>query len=264
MVVAEQDKFLEYVQSRQHADQKSVIALGHLDAIRRELERTGSFHPGLRILDVGCGKGLYSVAFARAGYQVAGVDLNEKLIDLAREFAAKSGTEVDFRLGVGNELPFEDESFDIVFANSLLEHVPDWKACLREWSRVLAPEGVLWVETTNVIHPRQAEYRWLPLYSWWPAPLKKLVVKAASGPFPALANYTPWPAVNWFSFFQLRRFLTSECGISEVRDRFHLMDETRLPKRIVKRLALSSQVGLWLAYLLVPTVIVLARKPKRS
>lgn len=214
------------------------------------------------MLDIGCGQGLYSCILNNLGFSVTGVDLDKDLIEMARKNAVEADMDIQFEVAPGDNLPFPDGSFDVVFSNSLLEHVPDWEACVAEWVRVLAAGGLLWIETTNVIHPRQREFRWLPVYSWWPKFLKNLAVKAAAGPFPALANYTPWPAIHWFSYFQLRDCLSNH-GLS-VRDRFDCMDITnkgRL-KRSIRDLAVSSELGRRFAYLLVGGVIVLGRKPK--
>ena len=192
---------------------------------------------------------------------MTGIDINAGMIARARARAAAQHLSIQYETGSTDRLPFHDRTFNIVFANSVLEHVTDWERCLLECIRVLAPGGLLWIETTNVLCPRQGEFRWLPLYSWWPGFLKRIAVKLSLGPLPSLANYSPCPALHWFSYFQLRRILEGH-GLS-VRDRFDCMDLAKagLAKRMVRRFALSLEGGRWLAHALVSPLIVLAASP---
>lgn len=262
MSASVRERSLEYVTRTQQADEAKLRIFGlHYSTIRREMERQGTWREGLRFLDLGCGLGLYAEFWHSRGFTVTGLDLNPALIDRARTRAAAAQLPIRYQVGHAGQVPFADGSFDVVYTNSLLEHVPDWEACLDEWLRVLAPGGLLWIETTNALCPSQNEFRWLPLYSWWPGALKRAVVRLATGPCPALANYSAWPAVNWFSYFQLKRFLERR-GLS-VRDRFDCMDLARvgLPKRVARKIALSGPVGRWVMYLLVTPLIVLTSKP---
>jgi len=253
-------EFIEYVRKTQIPEAKAVVLQIQYDTIRREMQRIGTWRPDARFLDVGCGLGLYAEFWHSRGFQVAGIDLDADLIAHARGRAEARNFSIRYETGTADHLPFKGHSFDIVFANSLLEHVLDWEGCIAEWIRVLAPDGLLWIETTNVLCPRQGEFRWLPLYSWWPRFMKRIVVDLACGPFPALANYSPCPAVHWFSFFQLRTFLEAR-GLC-VRDRFDCLDLARvgLAKRCVRNLAVSNDVARWFAYLLVSPLVVLATR----
>ena len=259
--VSRDERFLEYTVTTQLKADKVAAFDSHYATIKREMERRGTWREGLRLLDVGCGLGLYSEYWHGRGFRVTGIDLNLSSLQIAMTRARERHIPARFTACAATGLPFESGSFDVVFAMSLLEHVPDWRTCTDELVRLLAPGGLLWIETTNVISPRQREFR-LPIYSWWPAPAKRMAERLARGPFPALANYTPWPAVNWFSFFSLRRVLTQR-GLL-VSDRFDCMDLTAAstPKRWVRSLALSADIGRRLSYLLVSEVIVLATRPR--
>src|SRR4051812_6078978 len=68
---------------------------------------------GRRVLDVGCGGGFMTEEFARLGYRVSGIDPSEPSIDAARRHAAAGGLQVDYTVGAGERLPFEDGSFEI-------------------------------------------------------------------------------------------------------------------------------------------------------
>lgn len=256
------ERSLDHITRTQQVDADKLRIFGlHYGTIRREMERQGTWREGLRFLDLGCGLGLYAEFWHSRGFKVTGMDLNGALIERAQERAKAAGLPIRYQAGNAAQVPFPDRSFDVVYTNSLLEHVPDWEACLDEWIRVLAPGGLLWIETTNALCPSQNEFRWLPLYSWWPGALKRIAVRLSTGPCPSLANYTAWPAVNWFSYFQLKRFLGRR-GLS-VRDRFDCMDLTRVgfPKRVARKIALSGSAGRWAMYLLVTPLIVLASKP---
>lgn len=253
----------EYVQAKQ-ADHPSDATCGRqFDTIAREMQRTNNWRPNHRFLDVGCGVGLYAEYWHARGARVTGVDADESQVAVARERAEFDRAPIQYERAEADRLPFADAAFDIVFANSILEHVTDWEACVEEWIRVLAPGGLLWIETTNVLCPRQGEYRWLPLFSWWPRPLKALVVRLAER-YPALSNHSSRPALHWFSYFGLRRFL--EARGMRVRDRFDCMDLTRAgpAKRLVRTVALSSAVGRACAYAAVTPLVVLATKETRS
>ncbi len=254
-------QFLTHVQQHVTPAQKAFVLDRHYDTVRREMVRKGNWKPDARLLDVGCGIGVYAEFWQSRGLRVTAVDVDAEQVALASRRSQEQGLGIRYEVASGDHLPFAAGSFDIVYANSLLEHVEDWERCLNEWIRLLAPGGLLWVETTNVLCPRQGEFRWLPLYSWWPGFLKRIVVRLAKGPLPALANYSPCPALHWFSYFQLERFFQKR-GLA-VRDRFDCLDSSRVGwgKRMIRQAALASRLGRRCAYLLISPLVVIASRP---
>lgn len=247
----------QYLRAKQEHHPSRATCARQFETIVREMGRANARRPTYRFLDVGCGVGLYTEYWHSRGARATGVDADESQLGIARARAEFDSAPIRYERAEADQLPFQDASFDIVFANSILEHVRNWEACVEEWIRVLAPGGLLWIETTNVLCPRQGEYRGLPLYSWWPGPLKRLVERLAVR-YPALANHSSRPALHWFSYFRLRRFLEAR-GL-RVRDRFDCMDMTQagLAKRLARKVALSSAAGRAAAYLAVTPLIVLA------
>jgi SAM-dependent methyltransferase len=99
-----------------------------------------------RALDVGCGAGEFTAAMATAGAQAIGVDVAEAALRRAR--ARHPG--VEFRLvPLDGPLPFEDGSFELVWASEVIEHVADTARWLSEVRRVLAPAGRLLLTTPS-------------------------------------------------------------------------------------------------------------------
>jgi len=177
----------------------------------------------LEVADIGCGAGTQCQLWAERGHRVHGVDVNEPLIRLAEKRCHEQGLAVEFQVGTATQLPWADASMDVCLVPELLEHVVDWQSCVREAARVLRPGGLLYLSTTNVLCPKQQEFN-LPLYSWYPGPLKRYFERLAVTTRPALANYAKYPAVHWFSFYQLRDFL-APLGF-RCLDRFDLVDAT--------------------------------------
>jgi len=101
------------------------------------------------LLDIGCGGGLLSEEFAKDGFRVAGVDPSSKSINAAREHAAMSNLDIDYRVGCGEALLFADNSFDVVACCDVLEHVDDLNLVIHEVSRVLRNGGVFLFDTVN-------------------------------------------------------------------------------------------------------------------
>jgi len=71
---------------------------------------------GERVLDVACGAGQLSLPAARAGAHVSGIDIATNLIDQAKTRARTEGLSIDFREGDAEQLPFPDDTFDLVFS----------------------------------------------------------------------------------------------------------------------------------------------------
>jgi len=94
----------------------------------------------LRILDIGCGVGEAALCFAERGASVSAVDVSSAAIEKARHYARVRAVDIDFRVVEGYELPFADESFDLVYGNGVLHHLPlDQSA--EEIRRVMKPRG---------------------------------------------------------------------------------------------------------------------------
>lgn len=189
----------------------------------------------LDVLDIGCGAGTQCRLWAEAGHRVHGLDVNAPLIDLARRRAAQAGFAIVFEVGTATELPYAENSMDVCLMPELLEHVADWRRCVDEAVRVLRPRGLLFLSTTNYLCPMQQEFT-LPLYSWYPGFIKHKFERLAVTTRPELANYAKYPAVHWFSYYQLAAYLAAR-GM-QCFDRFDLIDTSRLSP--VSRFAVAA------------------------
>ena len=204
------------------------------DTIRRLLSPDQTTR-SLDVLDVGCGAGAQSTFWLEDGHRYRGVDINQPMVELARQRADRLGIGARFDVGTATSLPVDDASMDVCLLPELLEHVEDWRSCVNEANRVLRPGGLLYLSTTNWLCPRQEEFN-LPWYSWYPGPLKRYFERRAVSDWPAIANFAKYPAVNWFSFYSLRRYLRP-LGY-HCLDRFDLVDDAR--KGLLSRRLLST------------------------
>jgi ubiquinone/menaquinone biosynthesis C-methylase UbiE len=84
------------------------------------------------VLDVGTGSGLFAEAFANRNMKIAGADLNPDMLEAAK----KHLPDTEFKVAVAEDLPFEDNSFDLVFMGVLLHEVNDFTKALQEAKRV--------------------------------------------------------------------------------------------------------------------------------
>jgi 2-polyprenyl-3-methyl-5-hydroxy-6-metoxy-1,4-benzoquinol methylase len=100
-----------------------------------------------RLLDVAAGSGLVAEGLAGRGWQVSALDLSEELARQVRERGIADVRVHDLSAG---PLPFEDRSFQAVFAGEIIEHLVDTAAFVRELARVLAPGGLAVITTPNL------------------------------------------------------------------------------------------------------------------
>lgn len=102
---------------------------------------------GRRVLDAGTGTGHYAGWFAQQGAKVVGIDASEKMLAQARE---RHGDRCSFRQAdLREQLPFDDDRFQVVVCQLTLEHIRDWDAVFAEFGRVLEPSGELVVSTAH-------------------------------------------------------------------------------------------------------------------
>ena len=132
--------FLEQRRQELH----SPLADRFLEILRKNLPEKKH----LKILDVGCGTGFFSILLAREGHDVTGIDLTPGMIRGAGELAEEELTEEErsrcrFRVMDAENPEFADGTFDVLVTRNLTWTLPDAEKAYREWSRVLKKEGVL-------------------------------------------------------------------------------------------------------------------------
>jgi ubiquinone/menaquinone biosynthesis C-methylase UbiE len=94
------------------------------------------------VLEAGCGIGTDAMQFVRAGARYTGLDFSSTALELARRRADLEGARARFVPGSVAELPFPDASFDLVYSNGVIHHMPDTGRAIQEFHRVLRPGGV--------------------------------------------------------------------------------------------------------------------------
>jgi len=96
---------------------------------------------GRRVLEIGCGAGADLMRFAQAGARVTGVDLSPVSLDLTRRRFEVFGLTADLGVADAENLPFQDASFDLVYAWGVLHHTPETARAAAEVFRVMVPGG---------------------------------------------------------------------------------------------------------------------------
>jgi ubiquinone/menaquinone biosynthesis C-methylase UbiE len=97
--------------------------------------------PETRFLEIGVGTGRIALPIARRGYDYTGIDISERMMAVLKEKAAGTDLRLQLLTGDVTQLPFADNSFDVVIAVHILHLIPDWMKALEESRRVLKPNG---------------------------------------------------------------------------------------------------------------------------
>ena len=126
----------------------TFVFRGQVRELRLRTTTLARMQPGDAVLDVGCGTGTLAMEVARrvgrAG-RVAGVDPGTEQIARARAKAARRHVPIEFQIGVIEQLPFPDQTFDVVLSTLMMHHLPASlkRQGLAEIARVLRPGGRL-------------------------------------------------------------------------------------------------------------------------
>lgn len=135
---------------------------------------------GLRVLNVGCGTGGFNVAAQRAGAGTWGIDASDDAIRIC-ELRRALGAGGRYALAAAEALPFPDDSFDLVYCLSTLEHVEGVEAAVGEMVRVLRPGGAVLLYAPNAWALYENHYKifWPPRC---PKPLARLYLRLRRRP----------------------------------------------------------------------------------
>ena len=158
---------------------RTAINPARIEYFTRVLDRLGVDPRGRRVLDIGCGGGLFAEEWARMGADVIGVDPSAPSLQTARDHAAGAGLQIDYRQGTGERLPLDDSSTDIACCVDVLEHVTDLDAVIAETARGAAPRRPVCLRHHQPYRPEQvgddqavprvvAATAWMPpnLHAW--------------------------------------------------------------------------------------------------
>ena len=124
----------------------------------------------IKILDIGCGGGLLSEPMCRLGASVVGIDASKKNIEVAKFHAQKSKLKIDYRVASPEKLKTKVK-FDVILNMEIVEHVEDVNFFIKESSKLLKKNGIMFIATLNKTLKSYAfaivaaEYilKWLPI-----------------------------------------------------------------------------------------------------
>ncbi len=212
---------------------------------------------GDTVLDVGSSIGVVTNALRKYGLRPSGIDVVPEFVEVARE----RYPDIDFQVAPAERLPFPNESFDYVNMSSLIEHVDDWQASIREAARVLKPGGVLYISTSNRLWPMQAEIRHIHGFGYLPGPVQRRIFAWVMEHRPDWVGHTHLPAYHWLTYWQLTGALR-QAGL-DPHSYVQLLDKDDIPERyarlkrviVLLRRAPSAVIGL-----LPPANQIVARK----
>lgn len=97
----------------------------------------------LKILDVGTGPGFFAINLALDGHEVTAVDCTEAMLRKASKNAINYGVDIEFKYANAHELPFDDNTFDLIISRNVVWNLESPNKALKEWYRVLKDNGRL-------------------------------------------------------------------------------------------------------------------------
>ncbi len=131
-------------------EQGPFKTLHHINPVRSDYVRQFVDLSGLKVLDVGCGGGVFSEALAQQGATVTGIDLAEDSLEVAKLHLYESQLDITYlQTSVETFADQHPEGFDVVVSMEMLEHVPDPQSVVNACAQLLKPGGWLFLSTIN-------------------------------------------------------------------------------------------------------------------
>jgi SAM-dependent methyltransferase len=150
------------------------------------------------VLEVGCGAAVDLARFAKGGAVVFGIDVAYSAIELAKANFEQQGLHGEFSIANGEQLPLDDNAYDLVFAHGVVQYTANPKRLVEECRRVLKPGGLAIFQVYNRI-------------SWLNALSKLMKVDLEHDDAPVLLK---------FSIGEFRRLLSGFSDVRIVPERF--------------------------------------------
>jgi len=219
----------------------------------------------LRILEVGAAQGSLVMACNELGYFCEGVEPSEYAISISRDLSRVLNVNATIKKGYAEELPYDDRTFDIVIASSVIEHVENVEKAFSEAFRVLKPRGAFFFDAASSLCPHQFEIRFVPFFGWYPDNIKVGIMRWASKHRPSWVGYTETPAINWFTPWKANRLLR-DAGFEDIRDRWDMapLGKPNSLKTLILSIIRSTRITRLVAYILIPSCGYLAIKGNAS
>jgi SAM-dependent methyltransferase len=148
-------KEIEFFDSHAATDTYDVFASESKARLIAAIIRLGGFKRGSRIVDLGCGSGVFSDLLHQQGCDTVGLDLSPQLVALGR----RNYPDVEFVEGDVEHLPFPPMSFDGVLLSGIVHHLPNPLRCAAEVFRILRPGGRFVAFDPNRMNPFMWLYR---------------------------------------------------------------------------------------------------------
>jgi 2-polyprenyl-3-methyl-5-hydroxy-6-metoxy-1,4-benzoquinol methylase len=173
-----------------------------------------------RILDIGCGLGMYVDKFRRFSDDVHGVDVDEDKVAQASQWLP------NIQVAPGEHLPYGDNEFDVILLNEVIEHVDDDRLTIREAYRCLKPGGHIIIYAPNRLYPYETHgfylfgryyFRLLPFVNWLPHAIRDVFC-------PHVRVYTAREILRLFDGLTIDRVAVTHIlpGLDNVAERYGL------------------------------------------
>jgi ubiquinone/menaquinone biosynthesis C-methylase UbiE len=131
---------MEGFSARWYARQRGTPS--QIAIVRRQAAQLTEGMPNGAVLEVAPGPGYFAIEIARLGrFQVTGLDISHTMVEISKENAAAAGVNIEFRQGDATEMPFADESFDLVVCQAAFKNFKRPVSALNEVHRVLRRGG---------------------------------------------------------------------------------------------------------------------------
>jgi len=203
----------------------------------------------MKLLEIGAAQGSLLIALSKRGYDCEGIEPVDLALETAKELSTEMRQPIKINKGFVEEIPYEDAYFNVVIAESVMEHVIDIRKAFKEISRVLKPGGIFYFTSASAMCPKQAEIQYFPFFPWYPRRAKLWIMNWAKINKPSLVGWTDTPAINWFTPWGAKRLL-ADAGLQLQYDNWDLVDESqvqvgakRLALKIIKLNKLTKLIG---------------------
>jgi len=145
-----------------------------------------------KILEVGCGSGLFSLYLSKKNNEIYGFDISKNAIKGAYNFKKPFYMNVFYEIADARNLPFKNNFFDIIICSEILEHVPHYEKIISEMRRVIKNNGYIIITVPNSLNPTQTGTN-RPLENFWYLKNK--------------GKYRQPPDINSFNLFTTKKIL---------------------------------------------------------